>query len=59
MKLSVKEKEMKANVKNNILGAAQFRYTEPAPLEVNLFAGKKRQNREEEKKEMDSEEEEA
>ena len=50
---------MKANVKNNILGAAQFRYTEPAPLEVNLFAGKKRQNREEEKKEMDSEEEEA
>ena len=43
MKFSAREKQMKANIKSTLHGAAQYRYTEPAPLEVNVFAGKKRQ----------------
>ena len=43
MKLGVKEKEMKAQISNTLHGnAAQYRFTEPAALELNLFAGKKR-----------------
>ena len=38
---------MKSSIKSTLHGAAQYRYTEPAPLEVNVFAGKKRQQREE------------
>ena len=42
MKMGVKETEMKAQVKSTLQGPGQYRFTEPAPLEVNVFAGKKR-----------------
>ena len=42
MKLSFKETEMKSALKTTLHGSTQYRFTEPAPLEVNMFAGKKR-----------------
>ena len=46
---------MKAQLKSTLDGPGQYMYTQPAALEVNVFAGKKRAREEEP---LDSDEEE-